>query len=73
MLNNYYCPCRNDVMGFGPVPQDIIMVEGKGQIRDWPKKPLTCRSTVDMSLTFQTKKITTTGKLKIDTCRFGKK
>jgi hypothetical protein len=28
---------ENGVPGFGPVPRDTIMVERKGQIRDWPK------------------------------------
>jgi hypothetical protein len=37
-----YCPinavsCRNGMTGFGPVPRNTIMVERKGQIRDWPK------------------------------------
>ena len=30
--------CINGVSGFGPVPRSTIAVEGKGQIRDWPKK-----------------------------------
>ncbi len=28
----------NGETGFGPVPRVTIMVERKGQIRDWPKK-----------------------------------
>jgi hypothetical protein len=28
---------ENGVPGFGLVPLDTITVEGKGQIRDWPK------------------------------------
>jgi hypothetical protein len=30
--------CINGVSGFCPVPRSTIAVEGKGQIRDWPKK-----------------------------------
>jgi hypothetical protein len=30
--------CINGVSGFRPVPRSTIVVNGKGQIRDWPKK-----------------------------------